>query len=169
MTKAIHIQRDINDGGGSIAWSPPLDEVFRAQLSVGVLSVEQTQPLNCGQSVIIERLVRGRVPDVLGLSKGPFVLAPALREFLDEKEPGAHRFFPIAVRTLKPVNGKEEHGTHCCYIRQPELTVSISIAQHSSLTFGARTGRENEGEPTHGEEVCQALWARAGIPRATSQ
>ena len=112
MENAFLIERNINDGSGSITWDPPFEEVFRARLSAGVLSEDQLLPLKAGQSVITGTLVNGRVPDVMGLYEGPFVIAPALREFLNRIEPGVHRFFPVNVRTPRPVNGQQNHGTH---------------------------------------------------------
>lgn len=111
--RAYIIGVDVNAGIGSKKWEPALDGRFEVQLASGDVSDEELQlNLTSDQALVITRLVRGRIPEVIGMSTGPFVIAPALRDFLNGHEPGVHRFFPIKIRTASPVNGRQEHETH---------------------------------------------------------
>jgi hypothetical protein len=110
---AFIIDVDVNAGIGAKNWDPPFDGQFDARLASGNVSDEELQlNLHTDQSLVTTRLVRGRVPEVIGMSNGPYVIAPPLRDFLEEHEPSVHRFFPIQIRTTKPVDGTQEHGIH---------------------------------------------------------
>ena len=111
--RAFVIDVDVNAGIGAKNWDPPFDGQFDARLASGSVSDEELQlNLPADQSLVTTNLVRGRVPEVIGMSGGPFVISPALRDFLEEHEQGVHRFFPIKIRTTTPVNGTQEHGIH---------------------------------------------------------
>jgi len=113
---------DGNAGIGSRQWDPPFESRFGACLAAGVVSDEELETnLPPDQALVIPKLVRGRVPEVIGMSTGPFTIAPALREFLETHEQGVHRFFPIQIRTTTPVDGKQEHGTHWLLYPPPRI------------------------------------------------
>ena len=111
MEKAFLIGVDVNAGIGSRDFEPPLDNTYEARLSLGTLDPDKMTELK-GTSLVIPKLVRGRFPEVVGMSTGPFTVSPAIRDWLDEHEPGTHQFYPITVRTKKPTDGKTEHGIH---------------------------------------------------------
>lgn len=92
------------------------------QSAAGVASDEELR-LNrsADQALVTTNLVRGRVPEVMGMSTGPFVIAPALRDFLNEYEPGVHRFFPIRIKTTKPVDGTQNQGIHWLLFPPPRI------------------------------------------------
>ncbi len=102
-------------------WEPPIEKALRARLSLGTATNEEISSVPETQSMLIGRLIDGRVPEILGNSTGPFILAPAIKEFLDENEPGVHRFLPIEIRTEKPVDGKLRHGTHWLLLAPPKI------------------------------------------------
>jgi hypothetical protein len=81
---------------------PALEGVFNARLGAGTATEGELSALKESQAVEIWHLVKKRVPDVLGMSLGPFVISPKMREFLDTEEPGVHRYFPIRIQTPRP-------------------------------------------------------------------
>lgn len=120
--RAFIIGVDVNAGIGGKEWDPPFESRFRAGLAAGVVTDEELETnLLADQSLVTSKLVRGRVPEVLGMSTGPFTIAPVLRDFLETHEPGVHRFFPIQIRTTKPIDGKQEHGTHWLLYPPPRI------------------------------------------------
>ena len=94
-----------NGSRGSMMQFGP-DSTTRTQL------LRSSKPSRLVVTLLTTRLVRGRVPEVMGMSIGPYVLAPALREFIEAIEPNVHNFYPVSIRTKKPINGVSEHGTH---------------------------------------------------------
>ncbi len=97
MNTAYLLAANVNDGSSvQKSWEPPLENTAEATLS----AIPEDQALTIG------RLANGRVPDVLGTLRGPFVVAPALREFLNAMEPGAHRFLPIQIQTKSATGEK---------------------------------------------------------------
>jgi hypothetical protein len=120
--RAYIIGVDVNAGIGSKKWDPPFESRFGARLCAGVATDEELEVhLSTDQALVIPKLVRGRVPEVIGMSTGPFTIAPALRDFLETHEPGVHRFLPIQIRTTKPVDSKQEHGTHWLLYPPPRI------------------------------------------------
>ncbi|MDX2287960.1 MAG: hypothetical protein NW217_03975 [Hyphomicrobiaceae bacterium] len=120
MKKAHIIQVNVNDGSSMLKeWDPPMDGTFRARLGGGLLTDAELAAVPKNQGLKIQWLVKGRVPEVLGMSTGPFTLAPALKDFLESKEPGVHRFLPIEIRTFAPVDGKLSHGLHWLLLPPP--------------------------------------------------
>ncbi len=112
MGKAYWIVRDVNDGSGAIEWEPRLDDAVWARFDYTNSTASELKTFEAGLTLLTTRLVRGRVPEVMGMSIGPYVLAPALREFIEAIEPNVHNFYPVSIRTKKPINGASEHGTH---------------------------------------------------------
>ncbi len=120
MKKAHIIQVNVNDGSSMLKeWDPPMDGTFRARLGGGLLTDAELAAVPKDQALKIQWLVKGRVPEVLGMSTGPFTLAPALKDFLEAMEPGVHRFLPIEIRTFEPVDGKLSHGLHWLLLPPP--------------------------------------------------
>lgn len=121
MDTAYIIGVDVNAGIGTTHWDPPFSDVFRARLATGHISEDELKSLDEKQSLILSKLVRFRVPEVIGMSTGPFVLAPALRDFIEQIEPGVHRFFPVQIRTAKAIDGKQDYGTHWLLYPPPRI------------------------------------------------
>jgi hypothetical protein len=120
--RAYIIGVDVNAGIGDKVWEPPLEDRFKARLAAGVASDEELSlNISPDQALVTTMLVRGRVPEVMGMSTGPFVIAPALRDFLEEHEPNVHRFFPIQIRTTKPIDGTQDHGMHWLVFPPPRI------------------------------------------------
>lgn len=113
MKQAHWIGANINDGSSiPINWEPAIDEVLNARLSTGSATDEEFNSVSKDQALMIAKLVKGKVPEVLGMFTGPYIVAPIIKEFLEEHEPGVHQFLPIQIRTFMPVNGLVEHGIH---------------------------------------------------------
>ncbi|MDZ4792017.1 MAG: hypothetical protein SGJ17_12550 [Hyphomicrobiales bacterium] len=55
------------------------------------------------------------------MSTVSFVVAPVLRNFIEEMEPNVHRFFPVQIRTAKPIDGKQDFGTHWLLYPPPRV------------------------------------------------
>lgn len=119
MNYAHLISVNVSDGSALLeTWLPKMPlELFRS-----IYSGQATpEALPEGQALLIRKLVKGKVPEVIGMSTGPFVLAPILREFLETHEPGVHRFFPVRILTEKPENGTTEHGLHWLLLPPPPV------------------------------------------------
>jgi hypothetical protein len=65
------------------------------------------------------------VPEVMGMSTGPFVLSPAIRAIIDEMEPGVHTYLPITVVSDKKIQSATEHGTHFMLVPPPPIDCII--------------------------------------------
>ena len=55
------------------------------------------------------------------MSTGPFIISPLVRAFLDEHEPGVHRFFAIQTKGTQPSNNTTEHGIHWLLFPPPRI------------------------------------------------
>ncbi|MCE8439990.1 hypothetical protein [Rhodovulum sulfidophilum] len=119
MNYAHLISSNINDGSSvGMTWLPEMPlELFRS-IYLGQATPEEFPK---GQALLIRKLVKGKVSEVIGMFTGPFVLAPILREFLETHEPGVHRFFPVRILTEKPENGATEHGLHWLLLPPPPV------------------------------------------------
>lgn len=103
------------------------DRLF-ARITLGATTDDDWQAIPSEQAMVIGRLAKGRVPEVLGWSIGPFVVAPKIREFLETHEPGVHHFLPIQIRTERAVDGRQEHGTHWL-LRAPPLVDCLNLQE----------------------------------------
>jgi len=129
MDKAYLIGAGVNDGSAMLKrWAPPMDYTLEAGLALGVATDDEWNGIPREQAMVISRLAKGRVPEVLGWSTGPFVVAPKIREFLETHEPGVHHFLPIQIRTEREVDGREEHGTHWL-LRAPPLVDCLNLQE----------------------------------------
>jgi hypothetical protein len=104
---------------GQMTWIPPVDDLLRARIVAGEPTDADFQKIPNDQVLSIGHLVSGRVPDVIGMSTGPFVLSPALKAFLETNEPDVHRFLPIQIHTRELFEGKPEHGKHWMLVPPP--------------------------------------------------
>lgn len=125
MKKAYMLRLEPGNSCGPYEFIPALEKTFRIRFAAGTVSEEELSALKEPRTLQIRRLVRGRVPDRIGMTTGPFVISPKMREFLDAHEPGVHRYFPIRITTARPQNGTTEHGVHWLLFppayRLPEL------------------------------------------------
>ena len=155
MDKAYWIGRNISDGSGAIDWEPRLDDAVWARFNYTNSSASELKTFEAGVTLVTTRLVRGRVPEVMGMSIGPYIVAPALREFIEEIEPNVHNFYPVSIRTKKPVNGVSEHGTH--WLLHPPLWLIASTLTTPFLRTmsKARSGLGPEKIGTTGGGGCE--------------
>jgi hypothetical protein len=96
------LRQEPGNWAGGFEFVPALEGVFNARLGAGTATEGELSALKESQAVEIWHLVKKRVPDVLGMSLGPLVISPKMREFLDTEEPGVHRYFPIRIQTPRP-------------------------------------------------------------------
>ena len=136
MNKAYMLRLEPHNWCGGFEFVPKLESTFEARLATGKATEEELSALKQTQAAEIWHLVKGRVPDLLGGTTGPYVISPRMREFLDEHEPGVHRYFPIRIKTPRPQNGTTEHGTHWLLFPPPlvdclnfELTIFTKDAK----------------------------------------
>ena len=111
MKKAYLLAVNVNDGSSqSKTWEPeqPMKSIIPT-LGFGNQTSEMIASIPKNQALVIDRLIKGRVPDVLGNLAGPFVVSPAIRDYLDEHEPGVHAFLPIEIRTRTRAQGETAH------------------------------------------------------------
>lgn len=109
------------------------------------------------------------LPDMIGMSGGPYVICPKLKEKIEELEPGIHEFFPLNV---KRDNGSKEYGTYyLLYVTQAfdaviwDKTVfsggpdNRGLAAAKKAAFQLRTN-DNPGWCTLKREVIEGrhLW-----------
>lgn len=121
METVYMLRREPGNWTGGFEFVPPLDKVLQARLAAGTATDNELSVLKESQAVEIWHLVKKRVPDVLGMSLGAFVISPKMREFLDTNEPDVHRYFPIQIKTPRPENGTTEHGTHWLLFPPPRI------------------------------------------------
>ena len=120
---------NVNDGSSmSMEWAPPMGHRLFARITLGATTDDDWHAIPSEQAMVIPRLAKGRVPEVLGWSIGPFVVAPKIREFLETHEPGVHHFLPIQIRTERAVDGRQEHGTHWL-LRAPPLIDCLNLQE----------------------------------------
>lgn len=127
-------------------WAPPMDRFLRARLAVGNATGEDFASIPQDQALALFNLVRGRVPEVLGWSGGPFVLAPVLRDYLEAHEPGVHQFAPIRMRTTTPINGTTEYGTHWLLRAPPRVDCLIFEETYFTKDFQGKTWSHERDE-----------------------
>lgn len=158
MDKAYLLSININDGSSQAKrWEPPEPiSSIESGLARGEQTAEQLDAIPGNQALVIERLVKGRVPDVLGWSTGPFVVSSAIREFLELHEPNVHHFLPIEVHTQKPVGGKVAQGAHWLLLAPPVVDcLDLANTVMAYDVQGQAWSREKDNAP---------LWG-GGIPR----
>jgi|GEM_PF-3128451 len=115
------IEVNVNDGSSMIVeWYPELDDVFEARLSFGLETDEEFTALPKDQKAKIYKLANGRIPEVLGHSTGPYIIAPAIKEFLEVNEPGVHQFAPVLMQTPRTADGSDVPILHWL-LRSPPL------------------------------------------------
>lgn len=122
-----------------LAWDPPMDGALDARLATGNATDEEFASIPPDQAVTMFDLVKGRVPEVIGMASGPFILAPVLRDYLETHEPGVHQFLPVRIRTGKPVNGTTEHGTHWLLRAPPRVDCLIFEETYFKNDFQGQT------------------------------
>lgn len=148
---------NVNDGSSmSMEWAPPMGHRLYARITLGTITDEEWQAIPSEQAMVIPRLAKGRVPEVLGESIGPFVVAPKIREFLETHEPGVHHFLPIQIRTERAVDGRQEHGTHWL-LRAPPLIDCLNL-QETVMTY------DIQGKPWSRAKDERHYWGGGFLP-----
>lgn len=120
MDKAYMLASKLINWCSGFEFAPQLNEVFDARLAAGTTSEAELSVLADTQAVHIRRL-KTQVPDIFGMSTGPFIISPKMRAFLDDHEQGTHRYFPIQIITTTPKDSVTQHGTHWLLFPPPRI------------------------------------------------
>lgn len=121
MDKAYMLSPKLSSWCKAFEFVPRVDEVLQARLAAGTPSEEELSALPETQAIEARQLKR--VPDVFGMSTGPYTISPRMRAFLDEHEPGIHRYFPIKIASTStaPQKGTTVHAMHWLLFPPPRI------------------------------------------------
>jgi hypothetical protein len=123
--------------GGSVykEFEPEIDGVVMARIS-GFGPFTQTDIDAVPRVLRIDPPKSGAVPEIIGWNTGPYIVVPQFRDWLEELEPGRHRYIPISVRSDSSIKGKKEHDTYYLIIAPPV----IEAVKFEETLFGAGGG-----------------------------
>lgn len=79
----------------------------------------------------------GRAPEIISWTTGPHIVCPQFRDWLEELEPGRQVFYPIHVRSTRPIKGVTDHGTYYLIVRPPVID---AIIPEGTIFWGGGTG-----------------------------
>lgn len=101
---------------------PKISDEFDARI-VGPYEFSDEERQNFPHSLLVGKPSRGGVPDILGMSGGPFWMSQKVRDILEELEPGVLEFIPLQLKSKDdvPIQGKTEHGTYYLIFHPPML------------------------------------------------
>lgn len=112
-------------------------ELFRIGAAIGKRKLTTSELPQVPKYLTVGRNSKGDVPAILGWSTGPFIVSERVRDILEELEPGAQQFHPIAVKAKdgKPIKG---HATLPYFILM--LPPVLECLDHERTISGGRRG-----------------------------
>lgn len=111
----------------SYEYDPALDITLRARIAGDMLTKEDEVLLNENLHLIInEPFDIGKVPIAFGYLAFYMHVNAEIKAILEKLEPGTHRFIPVTVTSVVPINGTTEHGQYYILMRPP-VVECISI------------------------------------------
>lgn len=89
----------------------------------GPYNLSEEERKNFPDTLLVSKPTRGGVPDILGMSTGPFWVSQRVRDVLEKLEPGVHEFIPLKLKSMDdvPIQGKTDHGTYYLIFHPPQL------------------------------------------------
>lgn len=148
-------------------FEPDLPMEQRRPITKGEL-LTQAQKNAIPRTLLVSRMERRDLPDILGWVMGPWIVSPRLKNKIEELEPGVHEFIPLHV--MHEDDGRD-FGTYYLIL----LTQALDAVDFDNTDFAMGRGRaaakssayfmtfEWGGQCTLKEEACQGhhLWRGA--------
>ena len=109
-----------DDRSVSKEFLPPISTQFKARLSSPRALAPEERAL-LPRTLLVGPPERGGLPGVLGWSTGAFIVSEAVRDIIEELEPGVQEFVPLEVRSKDDVAiaGNTNHGTYYLILSPP--------------------------------------------------
>ncbi len=113
----------------------PEEEIELIRLVTRPTKLRSEEIAKIPRTLIVGKPRKGKFPDILGWTLGPWIVSPRLREIIETLEPGVHDFVPIHVRGD---DGTSDHGMYHLIL----LTQALAAVIHEETKFSAGIGLE---------------------------
>lgn len=128
-------------------FEPPIDEVTVSRLSNDRLSEDDVLQLPKNPTLVLYQPFQCEViPAVFGRMVGRKFVTPKMRDYLEQLEPGVHRFFPIQVRSEIMISGKKDHGEHYLLLPPPLIDCLVIETTQFAKGYGIEGWKQGKNE-----------------------